>query len=129
MGNLLKVILYSFFAGVTVFLGGLLSRFFEKNFRDGFVKEEILHTSIAFGGGILVAAVALVLVPEGMNLLPLVPMVVIFLAGAVLFFFSDRFLEKKGGTISQLLAMLMDFVPEAIALGAVFAKDHNLGLY
>jgi ZIP family zinc transporter len=128
MGNLLKVILYSFFAGVTVFLGGLLSRFFEKNFRDGFVKEEILHTSIAFGGGILVAAVALVLVPEGMNLLPLVPMVVIFLAGAVLFFFSDRFLEKKGGTISQLLAMLMDFVPEAIALGAVFAKDHNLGL-
>jgi len=26
------------------------------------------------------------------------------------------------------LAMLMDFVPEAIALGAVFATDHNLGL-
>ena len=70
MEDLFKVILYSFFAGVTVLLGGLLSRYFEKNIKDGFVKEEILHTSLAFGGGINVAAFAFVLVPEGMNLLP-----------------------------------------------------------
>jgi ZIP family zinc transporter len=128
MEDLFKIILYSFFSGVTVFLGGLLSKYFERYFQDGFVKEEILHTSIAFGGGIIVAAVAFVLVPEGMNLLPLVPMAIIFLTGAIIFFFLDRYIEKKGGTISQLLAMLMDFVPEAIALGAVFATDHNLGL-
>ena len=128
MEDLFKIVLYSFFAGVTVFFGGLLSKCFERYFRDGFVKEEILHTSIAFGGGIIVAAVAFVLVPEGMNLLPLVPMAIIFLTGAIIFFFLDRFIEKKSGTISQLLAMLMDFVPEAIALGAVFATDHNLGL-
>ncbi|MBU0673536.1 MAG: divalent cation transporter [Proteobacteria bacterium] len=128
MEDLIKIIMYSFFSGVTVFLGGLLSKYFESNFHDGFVKDEILHTSIAFGGGIIVAAVAFVLVPEGMRLLPLVPMAVIFLTGAILFFYLDRFIEKKGGTISQLLAMLMDFVPEAIALGAIFATDNKLGL-
>jgi ZIP family zinc transporter len=128
MEDLFKIILYSSFAGVTVFLGGLLSKYFERYFQDGLVKEEILHTSIAFGGGIIIAAVAFVLVPEGMNILPLVPMAILFLTGAIIFFFLDRYIEKKGGTISQLLAMLMDFVPEAIALGAVFATDHNLGL-
>ena len=128
MEDLSKIILYSFFAGVTVFLGGFLSKLFERYFREGFMKEEIIHTSVAFGGGIIIAAVAFVLVPKGMNVLPLVPMAIIFLTGAIIFLFLDRYIEKKGGTISQLLAMLMDFVPEAIALGAVFATDHNLGL-
>ena len=128
MEDLFKIILYSSFAGVTVFLGGLLSKYFERYFQDGIVKEEVLHTSIAFGGGIVIAAVAFVLVPESMNVLPLAPIVILFLTGSIVFFFLDRYIEKKGGTISQLLAMLMDFVPEAIALGAVFATDHNLGL-
>ena len=128
MEDLFKIILYSSFAGVTVFLGGLLSKYFERYFQDGLVKEEVLHTSIAFGGGVIIAAVAFVLVPEGMNVLPLAPMAILFLTGAIFFFFLDRYIEKKGGTISQLLAMLMDFVPEAIALGAVFATDPNLGL-
>ncbi|MCP5004948.1 MAG: divalent cation transporter [Planctomycetes bacterium] len=128
MEDIFKIIMYSSLAGVTVFLGGLLSKYFERYFRDGLVKEEILHTSIAFGGGIIIAAVAFVLVPKGMNELSLPPMAILFLAGAIIFFFLDRYIEKKGGTIAQLLAMLMDFVPEAIALGAVFATDHNLGL-
>jgi len=128
MGNLFKIILYSSFSGVTVFLGGFISKLFERYFRAGLVKEEIIHTSVAFGGGIIIAAVAFVLVPEGMNVLSLAPMAILFLTGAIIFFFLDRYIEKKGGTISQLLSMLMDFVPEAIALGAVFATDHNLGL-
>ncbi len=74
MEELLKIILYSFLAGVTVFLGGLLSKYFERYFHNGFAKEETIHTSIAFGGGIIVAAVAFVLVPKGMDELPLAPM-------------------------------------------------------
>ncbi len=128
MEDLLTIILYSSLSGITVFLGGFVSKLFENHFREGLVKEEILHTSVAFGGGIIIAAVAFVLVPKGMDTLPLAPMVIWFLAGAIVFFFLDRYIEKKGGTISQLLSMLMDFVPEAIALGAVFATDHNLGL-
>ena len=128
MEELIKIISYSFLSGITVFLGGFLSKLFESYFREGLVKEEILHTSIAFGGGIIIAAVAFVLTPKGINELPLIPIIIIFLSGAISFFFLDRYIEQKGGAISQLLAMLMDFIPEAIALGAVFATDHNLGL-
>ena len=128
MKDLLKIMLYSFFSGITVFLGGFLSSYLERHSLKGLVKKEIIHTSVAFGGGIIVAAVAFVLAPEGMSVLSLVPMAVIFLSGAAVFFFLDRYIEKKGGTVSQLLAMLMDFIPEAIALGAIFATDHNLGL-
>ena len=128
MEELLKIVLYASFSGATVFLGGILSRLFERHFRNGILKKEIIHTSVAFGGGIIIAAVSFVLVPKGMDLLPLIPMAILFLSGAIMFFFLDRCIEKKGGTISQLLAMLLDFVPESIALGAVFATHHNLGL-
>jgi len=128
MEDIFKIILYSYFAGVTVFLGGLVSKYFETYFRDGFVKEEVVHTSIAFGGGIIIAAVAFVLVPQGMAGVSLAPMGILFLTGAIIFFFLDRYIEQKGGSVAQLLAMLLDFVPEAIALGAVFATDPDLGL-
>ncbi len=128
MENLLEIIGYSFLSGITVFLGGLLSRSFENHFQKGLTKDTIVHVSIAFGGGIIAAAVAFVLVPQGMVAFHVLPMALIFLAGAMTFFFLDRYIENKGGSLSQLLAMLMDFVPEAIALGAVFATDHKLGL-
>ena len=115
-------------SGSTILLGGLLAYFFEKYFHKGFVKAEITHTSIAFGGGILVAAVALVLVPQGMKALPVIPMAVLFTSGAIAFFFLDKFLGKRGDAISQIMAMLLDYLPEAIALGAVFAENANLGL-
>ncbi|NQU74494.1 MAG: divalent cation transporter, partial [Candidatus Omnitrophica bacterium] len=51
-----------------------------------------------------------------------------FLSGGFFFFILDRFLSQKGGTFAQLMAMLMDFIPEAIALGAVFARNRSLGL-
>ena len=53
---------------------------------------------------------------------------VIFLSGAFCFFIIDEFLARQGGTLAQLLAMMMDFVPEAISLGAVFAHNNRLGL-
>ncbi len=51
----------------------------------------------------LLAAVALVLVPEGVR-------------------------HLSGGAGAQLLALLLDFVPEAMALGAALATDPALGL-
>ena len=39
----------------------------------------------------------------------------------------DRYLEKKGGAFSQVMAMLLDYIPEAMALGAVFSADRNMG--
>lgn len=128
MTELQHIIVYSSISGSTIFLGGLLSYFFGTHVKSGLVKAEIVHSSIAFGGGILMAAVALVLVPEGMRVLALTPIVLFFLAGAITFFYIDRYIEKKGGTIAQLLSMLSDFIPESIAMGAVFSQNPQLGL-
>lgn len=78
---------------------------------------------MSFGAGIILAAVALVLVPHGLKELALWPMVLTFIAGGVLFMFLDQFLARRGGKLATLLAMLMDFIPESIALGAVFTLE------
>lgn len=81
---------------------------------------------MSFGAGIILSALALVLIPKGMEELTLVPMAISFLTGGVLFMFIDRYLAKKGGQTATLLAMMMDFVPESIALGAVFAIEPKM---
>ncbi|MDN4753571.1 hypothetical protein QYZ87_03370 [Porphyromonadaceae bacterium W3.11] len=121
------IILYSWIAGITVFIGGIIAYFFNKKFPEkSTTKTEITHTMMSFGAGIILSAVALVLVPEGMEKLSLVPMIVTFLSGAVVFMFLDQYLSKKGGKLATLLAMMLDFIPEAIALGAVFATDMRM---
>jgi ZIP family zinc transporter len=37
-------------------------------------------------------------------------------------------LAKKVGKMATLLAMCMDFIPESIALGAVFAEDYSIAV-
>lgn len=126
MNNLFDIILYSFLSGVTVFFGGLLRKL--ENFPESKIKDEFLHSLVAFGGGILISAVALVLVPKGLKELKLIPIIIIFIAGAICFFLLDKFISCQSGSKAQLMAMLMDFIPEAVALGAVFAHDKSLGL-
>lgn len=75
----------------------------------------------AFGGGALISAVALVLVPEGAETLPTFVAVALFAAGGFAFMLVDVALEKSGGAGAQLLAMLLDYLPEAAALGAMLA--------
>ncbi len=122
---MVELILYSGFAGITVFLGGLLAYYFNHHVKESPVKYEITHTLMSFGSGIILSALALVLVPKGMEGLDLLPLVLSFLLGGILFMFLDQYLAKKGGQTATLLAMMMDFVPESIALGAVFALDPN----
>ncbi len=124
-----KLILFSGIAGVTVFIGGVLAHYFNHHIKESPVKYEITHTLMSFGSGIILSAVALVLIPKGMEELELLPMVSSFLVGAILFMLLDRYLSKKGGRTATLLAMMMDFVPESIALGAVFAIDLRLAIF
>lgn len=127
MSDLQLIIIFSFLSGITVFLGGIVSHFFGDYYQDLQIKDEVIHSSMAFGGGILMAAVGLILIPEGMDALPILPMAFFFIIGAISFFLLDRFIEQKGGSIAQLLSMVLDFIPESIAMGAVFSKDAKLG--
>lgn len=125
---LLKLILFSGFAGVTVFIGGLLANLFNHHVKDSPVKYEIVHTLMSFGAGIILSAIALVLVPKGMETLSVWGVIGSFSLGAILFMLIDKRLAKSGGQQATLLAMMMDFVPESIALGAVFAIEPQMAL-
>ena len=117
----------SLLAGITIFIGGIVARIFEKYFEKT-IEAHIINWTVAFGGGILVAAVAFVLVPRGVAIFSIPCFTLIFLSGALIFFLLDKKIEKSGGALAQTMAMLMDFIPEAISLGAVFGHDRQLGL-
>lgn len=125
---LVKLILFSGFAGVTVFIGGLLANLFDHHVKESPVKHQVVHTLMSFGAGIILSALALVLVPKGMEVLSVWAVTGSFLLGAILFMLIDRKLAQFGGQQATLLAMMMDFVPESIALGAVFAIEPKMAL-
>lgn len=125
---LIDIIIFASFAGITVFLGGLLANFFNHHAPNSPIKYEIVHTLMSFGAGIMLSALALVLIPKGMHHLSLLPLIISFASGSLLFFVIDRYLQKQGGQVSTLLAMVMDFIPESIALGAVFALEPEVAI-
>lgn len=120
MNEITIIILYTLCAGACIPLGGLLA--YKERIRPRWLENEFRHSVIAFGGGILVAAVALVLVPEGVSHMDhSVFSVVVLLAGGVCFFFVERALGSRRREKPQFAAMLLDYVPESMALGGAFA--------
>jgi len=120
------VLLAAWLAGLAGFAGGLFAWWEGSAETPG--KQEFVHGVVAFGGGILVAAVAFALMPLGMAQLPAWALASVFLAGGGAFCALEAWLSRSGGTRAQVLAMMLDFVPEAIAMGAVFEQDPRLGL-
>lgn len=126
MSEYLYVILLSLLAGAAMPVGALIARF------------DLLHPKIltaksrlfvvAFGGGALISAVALVLVPDGASKLSPTVAAICFGAGGLFFYGLDRYLNQLQSSAGQLVAMLSDFIPEAIALGAAFAIGDSTGL-
>ncbi|AOY87957.1 divalent cation transporter [Marinobacter salinus] len=76
---------------------------------------------MAFGGGALLSAVALVLVPYGIAKLDPLIASTCLLVGRHIFMMLDIYLLKRMTPASQLVAMLLDFIPESIAPGTAFA--------
>lgn len=120
MPEFLNIIVLTCLAGLCIPIGGLIASV--ESIRPYWLERELRHFLIAFGGGILLGAVAIVLVPEGMHHLPN-PLIAIttLLLGALTFFFIERQLGLKRRESPQLMGMTLDFVPEAIALGGLVA--------
>ncbi len=126
MNQLTIIIIASWLAGVTAFGGGVIA--WATGGANTDAKREVTHGIIAFGGGILIAAVAFALIPKAMDALGPVGLSAMFCAGGLGFCVLDAHLSRSGDTMAQFLAMLIDFLPEALALGAVFGQDHRLGI-
>ena len=108
-------------AGLSVPIGAALSRV--PSLLPGWSTEEYRHAVIAFGGGALASAICFVLVPEASDRLPALLCVLMFISGGIAFRLIDAALARHGGAGSMFLAMLLDYLPEAIALGAVLLID------
>lgn len=111
--------LLAFLAGAAIPVGGVLARV--ERFQSDWLEQEFRHTVIAFGGGALLAAVSLILVPDGLRSLSPIPAVAAFVGGGLTAMLLDRWIATRLGSAGQLLAMLLDFVPESMGLGAAVA--------
>ena len=120
MSGLATAILYGTFAGLMIPAGGLLACI--ENIRPRWLENEFRHSVMAFGGGVLIAAVSLVLVPHGSAHLPAPLALAAFAIGGGGFALLDHRL-RSGGSRAQFWAMLTDFIPEAMALGAMLATS------
>ncbi|MGH1347654.1 MAG: ZIP family metal transporter [Nannocystales bacterium] len=126
MPGIVSIVFISWAAGLAAVLGAVLARL--DRGRDTDAKDQLIHGVVAFGGGILLAAVSFALVPEGFAALEPAPLVVAFCVGGLSFGWLDSVLDRRGGGPAQLVAMVMDFVPEALSLCAVFAQSRSLGI-
>ncbi len=126
MNTLLLVMLLPWAAGLTAFLGGGVASLRQNLLASG-SGQTFSHGMVAFGGGVLFAAVAFALLPEALAYLPLFLLAVTFIGGGAAFALIDRQIARSRGVGAQFVAMLVDFVPEAISLGAVFGHNHRLG--
>lgn len=122
----LKIVLLTSLAGLAMPAGAILATF--ECIRPRWLENEFRHSVIAFGGGVLLSAVALVLVPDGAKELSTTWVAATFFTGGLAFLLLDVVLERAKGSASQLVAMLADFIPEALALGAAFATGERAGL-
>ena len=125
MRDPVEVVVLTTLAGAAMPAGALLACI--ERFRPQWLEREVRHWVIAFGGGILFSAVALVLVPEGVKGLPVAGVIAAMVAGGIAFCCLDVALSHAKTAAAQLVAMLADFLPEALALGALFAHGGGLG--
>jgi ZIP family zinc transporter len=118
--EIVEIVTLTLLAGGCIPLGGYFASF--ARFQVGWLDEELRHFIIALGGGVLLGAVAVVLIPEGMEQMEHSLMgVLIFLGGGVAFFFIERQMAVMRAESPQLMGMLLDFIPESIALGGLLA--------
>ena len=118
--HVVSVIIIALVAGLMMPLGAIIA--FNEHIQPKWLEQEIRHGIMALGAGALFSAVALVLVPEGIAELSTLPATLSFLGGAIAFMALDIYLARNKTPASQLAAMLSDFVPESLALGATAAS-------
>jgi ZIP family zinc transporter len=118
--DIFTMLLFALAAGLCIPLGGFLAKI--EHISPNWLDIEFRHFMIALGGGILVGATAMVLIPEGLQFLDHSPYAVLFLlVGGFCFYLLELFLGLKKREAPQLSGLLLDYIPESLALGGMLA--------
>lgn len=124
---IVQLVLFAGLAGLAAFLGAAFGCLDEHH--QGVLSDKSRRAIIAFGGGALIGAVGLVLVPHGLDSQPLWLGTTSFITGGLVFLLIDRYLQRRGTPVSQLIALNLDFIPETIVLGAVISSDYRMAVF
>ncbi|MBF9058395.1 divalent cation transporter [Rhodobacterales bacterium HKCCSP123] len=108
-------------AGLAVPIGAALARV--EGLLPRWLETELQYSVMAFGGGALFSAIALVLIPEATERTSHAVVLAVFVGGGIVFLVIDRVLAARGGQAAQFLAMMLDYLPEAMALGALITAE------
>lgn len=120
MSDISFIIYLTIGSGACIPIGGAIATV--SHFRQHWLEREFRHFVIAFGGGILLGAVSEVLVPQGVKSLHYsIWAIPVFMLGGITFFFVERMLGLRKRESPQLIGMVLDYVPEAMALGGMVA--------
>jgi ZIP family zinc transporter len=117
--SLIILLSIALLAGLAMPAGAYLARF--EVIMPRWLQDEFRHGVLALGAGALISAVALTLVPEGIEHLSVLTACACFVGGALAFMALDIYLARHKTPASQMAAMLSDFLPESLALGSTVA--------
>lgn len=121
----IKIVIYTALSGACIPLGGVLATF--DQLFPSWLKRELRHFVIALGGGIIVGALSFVLIPVGLESLEnSYEAISVFFLGGVCFLLLEWWLGLHRRVYPQLMGMLLDYVPESLALGGLFATGSKL---
>ncbi|MFT4917917.1 MAG: ZIP family zinc transporter [Zhongshania aliphaticivorans] len=127
MQGISEIIVFTVGAGACIPLGGYIAR--HTHVHQQWLAREFRHAVIALGAGILLGAVAMVLVPEALHHLGYAPWATLLLLGGGLLFYSlERYLDIHRHSAPQFTGMLLDFIPESLALGGLAAAGADSSL-
>jgi len=111
-------------AGLSIPAGALVSS--NVALKNACLRLELDSFVSYFGGGALLAAIALVLIPRGIEQLSVHSVVIAFGVGGLLFWQFSAWEKRTRNSASQFMGMLLDFFPEAVLLGALAAGGSNV---
>jgi ZIP family zinc transporter len=124
MSEVYSVVCWTLLAGLAMPAGAAIACL--EKIRPLWLEQELRHFVTAFGGGALLSAVALVLVPEGIAHLEIPAVAACFTGGGLAFLALDVHLASRHQPAAQVAAMLADFIPETIAMGAAFGAGNPI---
>ena len=110
MSEIAAILFFTIAAGACIPLGGFVASF--ERIRTKWLEQELRHFLIALGGGILIGAVSVVLVPAGVASMQgsmwAIPTV---LAGGLAFFVIERALGLRRREAPQVMGMRSTMFP------------------
>jgi len=120
---MLWILSLAWMAGLSILAGALVSS--NVVLRDACLRLKLDRFVSYFGSGALLAALALVLIPRGVEQLSVLAVAASFGLGALVFWKFSVWTSRTNNQISRFVSMLLDFFPEVILLGALAASGSN----